>query len=113
MHVHVFKHVKNPWFTYIKEGEKTGLEFLCRGKALKIEKGDHIKLEHRNEHVIVKVLGIYKHKDLENLFDRHSLKRTLPGVKSKKNGIDIYEKIFGKDKIREHGLIEVKVKLLK
>ena len=83
-------HKKCPTFDYIKDGIKT---VEGRKNSLKYQKynvGDLLEFVYNNEKVLTIINNINKYEYLEDYLKKETLKRTLPCVKTIKEGIEIY-----------------------
>jgi ASC-1-like (ASCH) protein len=86
----------NPWFTYIKNGEKT-VEGRKQSSIFKsIYVGEILKfiLKDSNEYFYTKVVDIKYYTTLEDYLMSTGVKNCLPGVQLLEEGIKIYSLIF-------------------
>jgi len=79
-----------PTFDYIKQGIKTVEGRKNSEKYQKIKIHDEIVFECNNETVKARVIYFHKYETLEEYLTAETLKSTLPGIKTVKDGITIY-----------------------
>lgn len=107
------KHVQEPWFGYIKNGEKIVEGRLNKGSFRKLKKGDIVNWINKDNSIKTKIVSIHHHKDFENMLKQHHLYNCLPGIKTYKEGVEIYKKFFSDSDIKKYGVLAIKIKLIK
>jgi len=105
--------VQNPWFDYIKSGEKRIEGRLNKGTFKTFEKGDKIKIKNNDSYVIVRIKKIIKYNSFEEYLSQEGLKRTLPGIKTISEGVDIYHKFYTKEQENEFGILAISIKIIR
>lgn len=106
------KHVQDPWFSYIKRGEKTVEGRLNKGSFTEMKVNDVVLWRNDNKSVKTKIISIHHHKSFENMLKSHSLKNTLPGIKTIKDGVNVYREFYSKKDEQKYGVLAIKLKIL-
>ena len=94
------KHLSQPWFNYIKNGDKTLEGRLNRQDWSKMKKGDILIFTNKNEKIITSIKSINSYVSFEQLLYEKmdgvtmNLKRLLPNIETIDEGIQIYENIY-------------------
>ena len=76
------------------------------------EKDDIIKFKNNDSFFMAKIIKIIKYSTFEEYLSQEGLARTLPGIKTIKEGIDIYYKYYTPEQEKEFGILAIYVKLL-
>jgi ASC-1-like (ASCH) protein len=105
--------VSEPWFSYIINKKKKIEGRLNKGVFATLKKGDIIKFTNNDKSVIVKIKKIVKYNTFEEYLSQEGLKRTLPNIKTIKDGCDIYYKYYTKDQEKEFKILAIYIKLKK
>lgn len=96
-----YKHLSEPWFTYVCFGVKTVEGRPSDGSFGQMNEGDIIILYNddmgtRRECKVL-ITKISYHRSFENMLKHHTLKRTLPGYRSIEKGAEeVYKKYYPK-----------------
>jgi ASC-1-like (ASCH) protein len=104
--------VSDPWFLLIKKGNKKIEGRLNKGTFANLKKDDIIKFKNNDSFFMAKIIKIIKYSTFEEYLSQEGLARTLPGIKTIKEGIDIYYKYYTPEQEKEFGILEIYVKLL-
>lgn len=95
------------------EDEKKIVECFIDNKNFKIKSGDFINFineDNNKSSVMVQIIKITKHNDLEKALRAAKLKNILPGFRTIKEGISYYDNIFkikNEDKLENHNIINL------
>jgi len=108
----ITKHVQQPWFSYIKSGEKTIEGRLNKGAFSELCKGDIIKWKNENQIIKTKIISIHHHQNFEKMLRTHKLKNVLPGIKTYRDGVKVYHTFFSHSDIKKYGVLAIKIKRL-
>jgi ASC-1-like (ASCH) protein len=105
------------WINEIINGTKRveGKKNSPKTKQLKLEVGDFIKFSSPNRIVMAKIIDIRHYEQLETYLETETLKRTLPGVNTIKDGITIYmsEPInWTQQEIDKYGVLAIEFELI-
>ncbi|PIZ00709.1 hypothetical protein COY62_01275 [bacterium (Candidatus Howlettbacteria) CG_4_10_14_0_8_um_filter_40_9] len=87
-------HRQEPYFTFLKNGQKTIEGRLQKGWRRSVEHGDHI-IVHNNEEtdfLETEVLGVRKYKTINDMLEGESLEKMLPDVNTLEEGRKVYKK---------------------
>jgi ASC-1-like (ASCH) protein len=108
---HLNVNVQEPWFTLISLGLKKVEGRLNKGKFAQMEKGDEIEFVNGDRSVIATITSIVEYPSFYRYLRTERLSRCLPGVKTLREGVDVYYKYFTKEQEKEHGILAVRIKV--
>lgn len=100
-------HVDKEWFELIKNGSKTVEGRKNEGRWSLLKKGHLLKIYNDDEYIIKEIKNIRVHNSLKEYIINEGLENTLPGVKSLKEGIDVYLRYYTKEDIFRYGIIAI------
>lgn len=104
-------HRKEPYFTFIKNGQKTIEGRLRKGKYAKIQTGDIIEVNNEDEteriDVLVKRVAYYR--SIKEMLTSEPLKRILPNVNTIDQGINVYLEVYSPEQEKEFGTVAIEV----
>ena len=106
----LIKHVQEPWFGYIKSGEKKIEGRLNKGSFQELKKDDIVHWKNGNDIIKTKIISVHHHQDFEKMLKAHRLCNVLPGVKTYQEGVKVYEKFFSSTDVKKYGVLAIKVK---
>ncbi|MEI6237590.1 MAG: ASCH domain-containing protein [Candidatus Saccharibacteria bacterium] len=108
-------HRSEPYFTFLKNGQKTIEGRLRKDKYAQIQAGDYIEVFDTNESesvkVIVKRVAIYP--SIKAMLETEDYKQLLPNAESITNGIEIYRKFYTPEQELEFGMTAIEVEIIK
>lgn len=102
--------VSEPWFTFIKNKQKTIEGRLNKGTFAQLKKGDIVKFLNGNDSCNVRIKKIQHYKSFEEYLTMEGLRRTLPLVKTIKEGCDIYYQYYTREQEQQYGILAIYVK---
>jgi ASC-1-like (ASCH) protein len=104
--------IKDPWFTYIKEGIKTVEGRLNKSFFTKLNVGDKVVWINRNNHINTVITKIIKYKTFEEMLTNEGLEKVLPDPKIKtiSDGVNIYRQYYASNVEKEHGVLAIHIK---
>jgi ASC-1-like (ASCH) protein len=107
-------HRAEPYFTFLKNGEKTIEGRTRKGAYQDIGAGDHIVVFNNDEtdSVEVVVKDVRRYATFREMLEKELLKKILPDVESVEEGIKIYEKFYDPEEEKEFGVIAMEVELI-
>jgi ASC-1-like (ASCH) protein len=107
-------HRFEPWFGYLKSGQKTIEGRIKRGKYARIKAGDQIEVNNENESekVLVEVIRMKNYPTFKDMLAREPIGRLLPGVSGIDEGLSIYREFYSQDEEIKFGVVAIEVKLL-
>ena len=105
--------LNSPWFEYIKNGEKK-YEGRCNWKqAAQYNVGDLLLIKHHTDvleqEYTVRIINILKFDTFESALYELGLPNVLPGIKTIKDGIDVYLKYYKLETQIENGVLMIAV----
>jgi ASC-1-like (ASCH) protein len=86
--------VKQPWFDFIKNGEKCVEGRIARGNFAKLIVGCNIFWKHNNSECPTRVIYIRKYKSFREMLQSEGIKRVLPNIDNIDEGVKIYRKYY-------------------
>ncbi len=104
--------ISEPWFSLIKNKKKKIEGRLNKGVFATLEKGEVIKFVNNDKSFNVKIKKIVKYNSFEEYLSQEGLKRTLPNIKTIKEGCDIYYKYYTKEQEKEFKILAIYVKVI-
>lgn len=104
--------VSQPWFTYICKKEKKIEGRLNKGKFSELTKNQIIYFNNNDNICKCKIYNIVKYKSFKEYLEQEGLKRTLPNVKTIKEGINIYRQYYSKDQEDKYGILAIYIKII-
>ena len=108
-------HRAEPYFTFLKNGQKTIEGRIRKGWYRNVQPGDEIVVYNDKETDGIETLvgRVAKYRSIEDMLTHEPIKKMLPDVNSIDEGIRVYRKFYTPEQERNFGMvaIEVKVKL--
>ncbi len=107
-------HRQEPYFSYLKSGQKTIEGRLRKGKYAKIKVDDTIAVSNikETEEIIVVVTKVIWYQNFSNLIVAEGLDRLLPNIKTIDKGLEIYRQFYSKEDEKKYGSVAIHVKLI-
>jgi ASC-1-like (ASCH) protein len=107
--------VQQPWYTAIANGKKTVEGRLNKGKFADIRPGSVLVLNGslRSKKMVLVVHGIAKYKSFEEYLSQEGLRQTLPGVKTIKEGVEVYRGFYSTEDESMHGVLAIRFHVAK
>jgi|SRR3989344_4615940 len=104
-------HRAEPYFSFVKNGQKTVEGRVKKGKYARIKPGDHIvvhnELETDKVEVVVKRITSYR--TIKEMLESENIKNLLPGVRTVEGGIEVYRKFYTPEQEKEFGVVAIEV----
>lgn len=104
-------HRAEPYFTFVKSGEKTVEGRINKGYYQLLKPNDHIiiynEVESDSIEVIVKAVRLYK--SIKEMLETEPLEKLLPDAKNIEEGERIYKKFYTSEQEREFGVIAIEI----
>jgi len=100
--------LSEPWYTYIRNKQKTVEGRLCDEKRKTFEVGDKIIFTDENgkKEFKVKITELKMFNDFESGLRYAKLKNILPGVKTYKEGVDLFNSLPNyKKRVKKDGFL--------
>ncbi len=104
--------VGDPWFSHIRAGAKTIEGRLHKGKFAELKVGDALVIAKsggnaRSKRVVAVVSRVARYASFEAYLSQEGLARTLPGVATIKEGVDVYRQFYAADLEKAHGVAAI------
>lgn len=98
------RHLCEPYFSLIKNGEKTVEGRLNKGSNKKVNIGDYFKFYNDNgEEFLVKIYDIKKFPSFKSMLERY-IKEALPGIEDINDGIAVYRRFYSEEDENEYSV---------
>lgn len=105
--------IKNPWFNYIKKGDKIIEGRLNKGIFKSFTLGEKVVWVNNNNKVETYINYIKKYNNFSDMLKNEGIKNVLPGVDNINDGIKIYRKYYSKKQEDDNGVMAIGVSLKK
>ena len=105
--------VKEPWFSFICNGDKTIEGRLNKGIFSKFTIGDYVIFQNKNNSCKTQITNINEYKSFEKYLDSKGLEKTLPSVKTIEAGISVYRQYYSEGDEKKYGVLAIEIKLVK
>ena len=102
--------VKNPWFSFIKEGKKNVEGRLKKGKFLNLKKGEKILITNNDEEIEFEIIDIFEYRTFREMLEQEGLNNVLPGINDINDGVSIYRQFYSEKDEIEKGVLAIKIK---
>jgi len=104
-------HRREPYFTFLKNGQKTIEGRIKKGWYELIKPGDHIIVHNEEETDSVEVLvkDVRTYISIKEMLEQENIKNILPDVETVEQGIGVYQKFYTKEQQKEFGVIAIEV----
>ena len=114
--------VSEPWFSLIQSGTKSVEGRLAKSRFAEIQPGEIIKWTNEEQktkdgkpmsrEVITRVSGVVYYPDFEKYLTTERLKNCLPGVKTIKDGVTVYHKVYPKEERQKYKVMAIRLDVL-
>ena len=108
--------LSQPWFNLVRSGRKSVEGRVNDEKRQSMKVGDVIifkNSENSKKSFKVKIIERTEHENFENALRQGRLKNMLPGIRTYKEGVQIYENIPGyKNGANKYGVVNLVIKLI-
>lgn len=102
--------LKHPYVDQIKSGEKTVEGRINSGMFAKVRPGEGIKFFNHISEVYCTIDNVSKYRSFEEMLREEGVQNCLPGVKSLRDGVSIYDRIKGySDRAKKSGVVALKL----
>lgn len=109
-----YNHRAEPYFTFLKNGQKTIEGRIKKEKYAEIKAGDHIIVQNNAEtdsvEVVVKATRIYS--TFKEMLEKEEYKKVLPDVQSIDEGVAVYERFYTQEQQCEFGIVAIEVEVI-
>lgn len=104
----VFITIKEPWFTYIKDGKKTIEGRINKGLFNRIQPGTVVNFKNGFNTVKVKITSKQEYPSFEDMLTKEILSTVLPNVNSVPEGVNVYRQYFTEQVESEYGVVAIR-----
>lgn len=104
-------HRAEPYFTLLKNGQKTIEGRLRKGKYTKIKPGDYIEVYNPEEtaKIDVKVKRVARYSSFRELLTQEPVRMLLPNVKTLDQAINVYRSFYTSQQEKQFGVVSIEV----
>ena len=102
--------VQEPYFSLIKNGQKTVEGRLAKDKYFVFNSGDKVVF---NDSLEVEIQALVKYKSFREMLIFEGLKNVLPGVQTLEEGENIYYQFYTKEDEQKYGVVAICLTKLK
>lgn len=102
------KHVSEPWFSFIEQGNKTCEGRLRKGDFLRIQVGDYIRFQHNKRSFSVRVTSLTHYSNFNDYLITETLADCLPGIGTIQEGLDVYHQFFSEKEEYLYGVVAIR-----
>ena len=111
------KHLSEPWFSLIQLGLKSCEGRLKKGDFANMKKNDRIHFENHDfsfpRTFTVLITSIHEYSSFEEYLQHETLEKTLPGIDTLENGINVYRKYYTIEDENKYGIIAIRMRIIK
>ena len=104
--------VKEPWFSFIKEGKKKIEGRLNRGLFQKINKNDIVIWMNRDQKVKVRITDKRVYKNFREMIEKEGLDKVLPSIKTIDDGVNVYRQYFSETDEINNGVVAIEMNVI-
>lgn len=108
-------HRAEPYFTFLKNGQKTIEGRIKKGWYRFVRPGDHIIVynEEENDSIEVLVKDVRTYSSIQEMLEQEPIKKLLPDVETIKEGIEVYKRFYTEEQQREFGVVAIEVEIIR
>ncbi len=107
-------HRAEPYFTFLKNGQKTIEGRVRKGWYSKVQPGDEIVVynEEETESIETVVKRVTRYPSIREMLTHEPITKLLPDVTTIEEGVKVYRKFYTPDQEREFGVVAIEVERL-
>ena len=107
-------HRNEPYFTFLKNGQKTIEGRIKKGKYTDIAPKDHIVVSKKEstETIEVLVIGVRTYKTFKEMLSHEPLQKVLPNTNSIDAGAAIYRQFYSAEQEKQYGVVAIEITLI-
>ncbi len=104
-------HRAEPYFTFVKNGQKTIEGRIRKGNYRFLKPGDHVIVYNNEETESVEVLvkGVRNYRSFREMLTNEPLKKILPDVETVEQGLEVSWKFYTRDQEKKFGVVAIEV----
>lgn len=100
--------VQEPYFSFLKNGQKIVEGRLGKEKWFEYNKGDILLV---NNELKLEITDIIKYKSFEEMLMTEGVKNTIPDKDTIPEAVDVYYKFYSKENEQKFGVVAIKFKM--
>ena len=106
-------HVNDPWYSFLKNGEKTAEGRLQKGIYAKLKKGDIVIFFNKKteDEFKAEIVNVNKYETFKNMLEKEGLDNVLPGIDNVKDGVGVYRQFYDEEREQELGVVAIQIKV--
>jgi len=106
-------HVSEPWFSLIKNGEKTVEGRLNKGTFSQLKEGDNIEFFNNelNDSFVAKITKITQHNTFYDMIQENGLQNVLPGVENAEKGVMVYRQYYTEEMENQFKVLAIHIQV--
>lgn len=106
-------HRAEPYFTFLKNGQKTVECRVRKGKYGFVQPGDEIVVynEEETDRIHTRVKRVTSYPTFKKMLEVEELRKVLPNVDSVDQAVEIYRGFYTPDQEKEFGVVAIEVKV--
>jgi len=104
--------VRQPWFGYIKNGQKKIEGRPNRGIFSKLVSGDIIVWHNSDNICRTKIISIRKYNSFKKMIQEEGLNNILPNINNIEAGVNIYRKFYSEKDENKFGVLAIELSLI-
>jgi ASC-1-like (ASCH) protein len=101
--------VQDPWFTFIKHGEKKAEGRLAKGFFTTLKEGDVVTWFKGDDNVVTTIDKIVAYSSFHDMLNGEGLSNVLPGINSLEDGVAVYRKFYKLEDEERLGVLAIRV----
>jgi ASC-1-like (ASCH) protein len=107
-------HRDEPYFTFLKNGQKTIEGRAKNGKYEAIKVGDAICVYDKDEtdSILTRVERVTTYKSIKEMLKSEGIKKMLPDVDNIEQGFAIYRKFYSQEQESKFGMVAIEVEVI-
>lgn len=108
-------HRAEPYFTFLKNGQKTIEGRIRKGWYRFVKPGYHIVVynEEETDSCETLVRDVRTYSSIKEMLEFEQFKKLLPDVETVEQGVEIYKRFYTEEQEKEFGVVAIEVKLVK
>ncbi|MFA6436749.1 MAG: ASCH domain-containing protein [Candidatus Paceibacterota bacterium] len=108
-------HRTEPYFTFVKNGQKTIEGRIRKGKYQFIKPGDRIIVynNQETESVEVFVKRVQAYISIKEMLEKEPIKKILPDVETIEQGLEKYKQFYTDEQQKKFGVVAIEVERIK
>lgn len=106
-------HRTEPYFTFLKNGQKTIEGRVRKGWYRNVKPGDEIEVynEEEMDKVLVLVKRVAQYQSIREMLAKEPIKKLLPDVDTVEQGVNVYRKFYTLEQEQQFGMVAIEVEI--